>query len=49
MQFENYSNFKIIRAIDKIFKSERECQVSFILLLSEVVAVRKDKGSRWSM
>jgi hypothetical protein len=36
MQFQNYSNFEITQTICKVFKSERLCQVNFILLLGEV-------------
>jgi 5-methylcytosine-specific restriction endonuclease McrA len=36
MHFENYSNFEITQAIGKVFRSERLCQVNFILLLGEV-------------
>jgi hypothetical protein len=36
MLFENFSNFEVETAIEKVFKSERNCQIHFILLLKEV-------------
>jgi hypothetical protein len=36
MQFESFSNFEVEQTIDKFFKSERLCQINFILLLNEV-------------